>query len=110
MSKKPFLVGVREVHVSHRRVFADSAKEARDLYVNGIDEGDEVFCEYSHTLDPEFFTVEPETCDPDNGGLAHELDWSTATPADGAPGIMDVTCSRCGCSGSFRVNPDEVNW
>lgn len=110
MSKKPFLVGVREVHVSHRRVFADSAKEARDLYVNGHDEGDEVFCEYSHTLDPEHFTVEPdEGCYPDQG-VPHEIDWSTARPADGAPGIMDVWCSRCGESGSVRVDPDEVNW
>ena len=109
MSKKPFLIGVREVHVSHRRIYAETPEEALDLYVNGEKEGEEIFCEYSHTLDPDTFTVEPETCDPEHG-LDHTLDWSTARPADGAPGVMDIWCSVCGESGSFRVDADDVNW
>ena len=58
MSKKKFYVGIREVHVSTRMVEADTAEEAMALIVDGVEDGDEVICEYSHTLDPETWTVE----------------------------------------------------
>jgi hypothetical protein len=53
-----FTVLVREVHVSHRQIEAKTAEEALRLYVEGVDDGDEIYLEYSHTLDPETFTVE----------------------------------------------------
>ena len=59
MSDQYFYVGIREVHVSTRKIKAPNGPEALRRYVDGEDEGDEVMCEYSHTLDPETFTVEP---------------------------------------------------
>jgi len=53
---KTYLVGVREVHVSYREVRANTSAEAFDMVRNG--EGDEIFMDYSHTLDPETWTVE----------------------------------------------------
>jgi len=53
---KTFYVGVREVHVSTRKVKAKDAKEAIRKVQD--DEGDEELCEYSHTLDPETWTTE----------------------------------------------------
>lgn len=50
-----FEVGLREVHVSTRVVEAETAEEALNLVLGG--EGEEVSCEYSHTLD-EGHTVE----------------------------------------------------
>lgn len=41
----------------------------------------------------------------------HAPDWSTVTPADGAPGIVDVCCRKCrGCCGSVRIDPDDIDW
>ena len=57
MSKR-FLVEVREVHVSTRVVEADDAEAAVKAVEGG--EGDEVACEYSHTLDTDTWTVEEE--------------------------------------------------
>ena len=59
MSKptKKWYVGIREVHVSTRLVEAETAEEA--LAIAGH-ESDEVMCEYSHTLDPDTWTVEPD--------------------------------------------------
>ena len=54
--ERAFHVGIREVHVSTRKVMARSAQEAIDKLKDG--DGDEVMCEYSHTLDPELWTVE----------------------------------------------------
>lgn len=51
-----FNVLIREVHVSTREIEADSPEEAIRLVEEG--EGDEVMCEYSHTLDPDTWTVE----------------------------------------------------
>lgn len=51
-----FNVLVREVHVSHRQVEAKTAEEAKRLVQD--DEGDETYCEYSHTLDPDTWQVE----------------------------------------------------
>lgn len=55
MTKK-FTVLVREVHVSHREVEADSEAEALEKVAGG--EGDETFLEYSHTLDTNTWQVE----------------------------------------------------
>ena len=52
------IVQVREVHISHREVDAESASEAIDLVRRG--DGDETFCEYSHTMDSETWSVEDE--------------------------------------------------
>jgi len=42
--------------------------------------------------------------------LGHKPDWSTARLADGTPDILDVWCAECGISGSFRVDPKDINW
>jgi hypothetical protein len=54
--KMKYLVLIREVHVSHRLVEADSEQEA--LEFSG--DGEEVMCEYSHTLPKETWTVEKQ--------------------------------------------------
>ena len=54
---KYYLVGIREVHVSHRIVKADSLEEAE----HDAGGGTEIFCEYSHTLDPDTWTWEELT-------------------------------------------------
>jgi hypothetical protein len=46
----------------------------------------------------------------DAGPCKHEPDWSTARPAEGADGTVDVWCPKCGLSGSFAVDPSDVNW
>lgn len=55
MSKK-YLVAIREVHVSHREIEADSPDDAIEKVFYG--DGEEVLCEYSHTLDSDTWTVE----------------------------------------------------
>jgi len=49
-----FIVRVREVHVSYRKVTADSPEEA--LHDGGG--GEEILCEYSHTLPQDTWDVE----------------------------------------------------
>lgn len=49
-----FRVEIREVHVSTRIVEADSKEDA----INRAFEGDEVSCEYSHTLEDSPITAE----------------------------------------------------
>lgn len=49
-----FHVLVREVHVSTMLIEADTAQEALDT----ASEGDELDCEYSHTLDTDTWSVE----------------------------------------------------
>lgn len=53
---KKYVVLRREVHVSHVEVEAESPEEAKEKVFEG--EGDEVFLEYSHTLDSCTWTVE----------------------------------------------------
>ena len=56
---KTYLVGVREVHVAYMEVRANTSAEALDMVRNG--EGDwttAISMDYSHTLDPETWTVE----------------------------------------------------
>jgi hypothetical protein len=55
-NKMRFLVGVREVHVSTVEVEAESPEEAMRLVQDG--DGEEIMREYSHTLDPDLWTVE----------------------------------------------------
>ena len=50
MSK--FIVEVPEVHYSLMKIEAETAEEAAKLVRVG--DGDEVFCEYSHTLDQNY--------------------------------------------------------
>lgn len=51
-----YLVEVREVHVSTIEVDASTQAEAVERVANG--EGEEILCEYSHTLDKDLWTVE----------------------------------------------------
>mgnify|MGYP001546803263 CR=1 FL=1 len=59
--KKKFYVGIREVHVSTRMVEAETAEEAMALIVDGVEDGEEVMCEYSDTMNPDTWTVEEAT-------------------------------------------------
>ena len=45
-----------------------------------------------------------------HAGCHHEPDWSTLTPADGAPGIVDVCCRKCNRSGSMRIDSNDVDF
>ncbi|MHA2064854.1 MAG: hypothetical protein ACXABY_10810 [Candidatus Thorarchaeota archaeon] len=54
-----FLVGIREVHVSTRLIEAEDKEEAL-LKARRGDDGVEIMCEYSHTLDFGTWTVEEE--------------------------------------------------
>lgn len=51
-----YRVLIREVHVSHRIVEANSESEALEL----AGDGEEDYCEYSHTLSKDTWTVEKE--------------------------------------------------
>ena len=55
-TKKKFLVLVREVHVSTMEVEAETIEEA----INNASSGDELICEYSHTLHTDTWSVEDE--------------------------------------------------
>jgi hypothetical protein len=50
-----YIVGIREVHVSFREVDAKTPEEAKSL---ADDIQCEIFCEYSHTLDQDTWSVE----------------------------------------------------
>jgi hypothetical protein len=52
-----YLVEVREVHISLRRVWAENEAEA----LHDGAGGEELTLEYSHTLDQDTFTVELDT-------------------------------------------------
>jgi len=60
---KKYLVGIREVHVNTVEVLAESEEEAKMKCRDG--EFDEIELEYSHTLDPDLWTVEESTDEPD---------------------------------------------
>jgi hypothetical protein len=53
---KRYNVMIREVHVSHREVSAESEAEAIEKVADG--EGEETFLEYSHTMGKDHWTVE----------------------------------------------------
>lgn len=53
---KRYNVLIREVHVSHREVSAESEAEAIEKVANG--EGEETYLEYSHTMNKDHWTVE----------------------------------------------------
>ena len=57
--KKKYTVEVREVHISTREVEADSPEEARRIAMDG-GAGDEIFFDYSHTHDPDTWSVYDE--------------------------------------------------
>lgn len=46
----------------------------------------------------------------------HDPDPRTIQPADGTGRgkdvdfIVDVTCRKCGISGSVRLNPEDIDW
>jgi len=56
---KKYTVLVREVHVSHREILAESPEDAIRRVSDGEDEGD-TFFEYSHTMDTSTWSVEDE--------------------------------------------------
>ena len=51
-----YFVGKREVHVSTMEINADTPEEALLKVWDG--DGEEVMCEYSHTLDSDSWSVE----------------------------------------------------
>ena len=55
-TKKKFLVLVHEVHVSTMEVEAESVEEA----IDNASSGEELICEYSHTLHTDTWSVEDE--------------------------------------------------
>jgi len=56
-----YKVLIREVHVSHRIVEAKDEKDA----IEEAGGGEETYLEYSHTLDPDTWTVEEIPSDGD---------------------------------------------
>jgi hypothetical protein len=40
----------------------------------------------------------------------HLPDFNTILMADDTLGVIDISCSRCGRSGSVRINPEDINW
>lgn len=56
--KTKYLVGIREVHINTVEVEAETPAEARMKANEMICSGCECDLEYSHTLDPELWTVE----------------------------------------------------
>ncbi len=54
--KKKYIVGIREVHVSSREVWANSPEEAKEIAAENLDT--EVMVEFSHALDSDTWTVE----------------------------------------------------
>ena len=56
--KKVFIVSVREVHVQPYRVAAETPEEAVRLVADGGGDALDAGFEYSHTLDPDTWTVE----------------------------------------------------
>lgn len=40
----------------------------------------------------------------------HEPDLAQIAPADGAPGIVDVPCRKCGALGSVRIEIEAIQW
>ena len=47
---------------------------------------------------------------PDQDECDHAPDWSTVNSIDGEQGVVDVNCSTCGLSGSFRIDNEDINW
>lgn len=60
MDKKEYRVTVREVHHQDFLIKATSADEARKLVYHGDGDIDEGSFVYSHSLDPETWTIEEE--------------------------------------------------
>lgn len=56
--KKPYIVRVREVHVQPYRILAETPEEALRLVADGGGDILEADLEYSHTLDPDTWTIE----------------------------------------------------
>ena len=42
----------------------------------------------------------------------HEPDWASVTPAANGKtsGVLYINCKRCGRSGSFVCDPEDINW
>jgi hypothetical protein len=70
------------------------------IYCSDPDGSDEWGC---HDCKKTF--THPVPCD-------HEPDTHTIRPADGAEGVCDILCKKCGCSGSFRfeAHTAEIMW
>lgn len=60
--KKNYIVGVREVHVRHYAVRAESEEKAKDLVNERAREVEDIgFSEYSHELCRDTWSVEEDT-------------------------------------------------
>ena len=49
---------IREVHISHREIEVDENATEEEIIRAGLENGDEVFCEYSHTMNESNHTIE----------------------------------------------------
>ena len=54
--KKEYIVGIREVHVSSRKVLADNPEDAKEIAAEDLNT--EVMVEFSHALGKDTWTVE----------------------------------------------------
>ena len=60
--KKTFIIGVREIHVRHFRVEAESESEAKELVRQRAPSATDLeFVEYSHELDSDTWSVEEDS-------------------------------------------------
>lgn len=58
MDRKSFIVNVQEVHISRQKVQAFDEEDAIQGVMEGC--GEEIGCEYSHTLDQDTWSVDLE--------------------------------------------------
>jgi len=82
MSKRPFFVNVREVHIQTYRVEADDEESAKEAVSTGEGKVVEDLMEFSHTLDDsEDWTVEEVKNDVDNTLEQGEMDFGEEVTA-----------------------------
>ncbi len=40
----------------------------------------------------------------------HEPDFETVQPVREMPGVVDISCRKCGLSGSSTIDPADIQW
>ena len=54
---------------------------------------------------------EVEICPDSPEGQPHQPDLGSVSRCqDAGPGVLDISCRRCGASGSFTLDPEDVLW
>jgi len=72
-TEREYIVTVREVHCQGYRIIASSPKEAKKFVADGGGDLIEGTFEYSHTLDPETWTVEEVKQDSEDKKLRNRM-------------------------------------